>query len=173
MSIFYHVDRSEALNPNDEIKLVHHNDLVPDFLQEHVDSLFPDGVSVHGDRYFLNNASSAVGVDPIIELVFEYVRRSNYPHRQSRFQSFFAFKSFNDAIDFREKYGNGVIWEVECDDSRAFTADMNNLTLNDSLLVLSYRASCYWGGLPNASNQSPIWEVLLTPPIKIIRSLQK
>jgi hypothetical protein len=174
MAKFYHIDRLGRLNRGDEIELTCYDDVEPEFLQHHVDSLFPEGISSHGDTYFLKNETQAKGVSPIIELVFEYVRRSNYSHRPSRFQSFFAFGSPKDATNFSKIYGNstGTLWEVECDDARCFKADMNILTLRDSLLVLSYRASCYWEGLPDPSGKTPIWEFLLKPPIKIVEKIR-
>lgn len=175
MAKFYHIDRVGRLNRGDKIELTCYNDVSPEFLQRHVDSLFPEGISSHGEIYFLRNEMQAKGVSPIIELVFEYVRRSNYSHLPSRFQSFFAFGSPKDAINFSKKYGNskGTLWEVECDDARSFKADMNILNLRDSLLALSYRASCYWKGLPDPSGVTPTWEFLLKPPVEIVRKINQ
>lgn len=178
MARFYHIDRTGRLKRGDVIELTRYDDINLDYLQHHVDSLFPEGVSVHGERYFLQAGTEAVtntmGFSPIIELLFEYVRRSNYPHRPSRFQSFFGFESQNEAINFRKNYGNSIgdLWEVECDDAQTFKADMNNLTLQNSLLVLSYRASCYWEGRPDPdTNKTPTWEILLKPPINVVKKI--
>jgi hypothetical protein len=174
MARFYHIDRSGQLRQGDVIGLTRYNDIDPEDLQHHADSLFPEGVSAHGERYFLKPETHALEVNAIIELVFEYVRRSNYPHRPSRFQSFFGFDSKDAAINFRKNYGNSIgdLWEVECDDAQTFKADMNNLTLASSLLVLSYRASCYWEGRPDPDiNKTPIWEILLQPPISIVKKI--
>lgn len=170
MTIYYHIDRLGTLRSDSVIGLTRYDDIDPEALQQHVDQLFPEGVSSHGERYFLRNGTPAIVISPAIELLFEYVRRSSYADKPSRFQSFFAFGSLNDASNFREKFCNsqGTIWRVEYDDSGAFKADMNVLTLRDSLLVSSYRAHRYWQGLPDPSGEPPVWEYLLPPPVTIL-----
>lgn len=174
MSVYHHIDRLGTLRPDSTISLTRYNDINPEDLQQHVDLLFPEGVSNHGEHYFLKADTRARAVDPVIELLFEYVRRSFYTDKPSRFQSFFAFGSREDARIFMERYCNSrcTIWRVECDESRAFKADMNILTLIDSLLVTSYRAHCYWQGLPDPGGDSPLWEFLLSPPVKVLERLQ-
>lgn len=173
MTIFYHIDRLGTLRSDSVIGLTHYRDINPEALQQHVDQLFPEGVSSHGERYFLRNDTPAIVISPIIELLFEYVRRSSYADKPSRFQSFFAFRSLSDSRNFLEKFCNsqGTIWEVEYDESRAFRADMNVLTLRNSLLVSSYRAHRYWQGLPDPSGEPPVWEYLLRPPVTILSRL--
>lgn len=173
MALFYHIDRRGTLALDSVIDLTRYNDIEPEILQQHVDMLFPDGVSQHGETYLLKGQTPANGINPVIELLFEYVRQSGYPNIQSRFQSLFAFGSVGDAREFRERYGGGqgIIYRVECNESRAFKADMNILTLNNSLLVLSYRAHCYWQGLPDPSGVPPVWEYLLRPPVRVVSRL--
>lgn len=49
------VDRKRGLVEDQVIGLVRYSDLDPPELQAHMDELFPDGVSFHGDFYFLNS----------------------------------------------------------------------------------------------------------------------
>jgi len=55
----YTVDRKRGLVQDQVIELVCHANLDPPELQTHVDELFPDGVSFHGDFYFLNSEQDA------------------------------------------------------------------------------------------------------------------
>jgi hypothetical protein len=184
MARFYHIDRTGRLKKGDVIELTRYDDIPEECLQHHVDSLFPEGVSAFGDWYFLNSKMKAMtktedgsiilNYSAIIDLLFEYVRRSNYSHRPSRFQSLFAFESQNEANNFRKNHCKSIgdLWEVECDDSQPFKADMNNLKLEGSLLMISYRASCYWEGRPCPyTSKTPVWELLLKPPIRVVKKI--
>jgi len=181
---FYHVDRNRSLMSGQKIELTKFDNINPRLLQKHVDLMFPSGVSHYGDITFLNSNRKISGDSPYkfdgkdgsegcsaaIDIFFEYVRRSDYPNRPSRFESFFGFESLKDARKFREKYcdSNGFIWEVEYDNS--IKADMNLLNLNGSLLVVSYNAHRYWTGVPGSP--TPWWEVLLKPPIKVVKKVE-
>lgn len=169
MPLFYTVDRQNYLKEDLVIQLRRYENITPPELQAHVDELFPDGVSSHGERYFLRGDSSALIADPNIEILFEYVRRASYPARPSRFQSVFAFISVDEAKAFRDRYGesNSLIWELEA--SESFTADMSLLTAGNSILVYSYFANKYWQGEPSAT---PFWEALLFPPVRVLRKVK-
>jgi hypothetical protein len=166
MPQFYSLDRLGTLNENIEIGLTCYSDISPAELQQHVDLLFPDGLSRHGERYFLKNYMSPRLSAPSIEMLFEYVRRACYPERPSRFQSMFAFESLNEAVAFKSRYGNGqgTIWQIES--IEYFKADMGLLVFGNTILVHSYLAHKYWKG---EAGQNPIWEVLLIPPIRVIK----
>ncbi len=163
------VDRNKTLEEEQIINLVKYTDVNPLELQVHIDSLFPDGVTSHGECYILRGQTPAKGVNEVIELLFEYVRKSYFPSRPSRFQSFFASENIDQAVNFRNKHrtSDSLIWEVES--NVAFKADMRLLTLQGSLLKLSYNAHLYWKGIPGESN--PVWEYLMVPPVKIIRKI--
>ncbi len=170
MGCYFTVDRNKTLKKGQEINLVRYNDVKPPELQNHIDFLFPDGVTSHGERYMLSNQTFAMGVNETIDLLFEYVRKSYFPSRPSRFQSVFGFESIEQAKRFRDRFGMSSdcpIWEVEAD--IVFKADMELLTLEDSLLVLSYRAHQYWNGC--SIKKSPFWEYLMVPPVKVIRRI--
>jgi len=166
MKCYFTIDRNKTLEKGQIINLVKYSDVKPSELQTHVDSLFPDGVTNHGERYMLKGQALAKGKNEVIELLFEYVRRSHFPSRPSRFQSIFAFENVEQAVNFRNEYGtsDSLIWEVQSD--VVFKADIRLLTLRDSLLVLSYNAHQYWSGISYEDN--PVWEYLMVPPVKVI-----
>src|SRR5688572_8640108 len=130
MPRFLTVDRRGSLHEDDVIELIRYDDVrssdVPD-LQEHVDNLFPEGFTSHGEFHFLRGDRQAGDTDSAIELLFEYVRRSHFPDRLSRFQAFFGTTSLRAAHIFRETFGqqSDSIWEVEAED--VFEADMSLL----------------------------------------------
>lgn len=169
MEYFFTVDRNRTLKEGQIINLVKYTDVKPLELQVHIDSLFPDGVTIHGERYMIRGQTPGKGINEVIELLFEYVRRSHFPSRPSRFQSVFAFRNVDQAVNFRNEYGtsDNLVWEVESD--VVFKADMRLLTLQGSLLTLSYNAHRYWSGM--SSGDDPIWEYLIIPPVKVIRKI--
>jgi hypothetical protein len=168
---FYHVDRRGTLTDGAVIDLVQHKDVQPDVLQQHLDRLFPGGVTGHGNQYFVGFQIIGPIQEPAIELLFEYVRRAEFPDRPSRFESGFAFDTVEGARRFRGDMGaaGAAIWEVEAES--AFQADMNYLKLvGASALTVSYFAHRYWSGESSApeSAPEPYWEQLLAPPVKAI-----
>jgi hypothetical protein len=166
-------------------------------LQAHTDFLFPSGVSDHGNHYFLNPQLSAnmggtavdfvhacqsldqakAGIIEVINngnmaalgLFFEYVRRACFVDKPSRFTSFFAWETVEQAKAFRGD-NHMPIWEVECESY--FRADMSLLNLGDSILMLSYKVHRYWAGLSNI-NAVPCWEILLPLPVRGICRIEE
>lgn len=168
MTKFYTVDRRLSLKEGQIITLKKYNDISPNILQTHADNIFPDGVSIHGEFYWLK--SRPIKVNEILELVFEYVRQSQFMERPSRFQSLFANKTIEQSKSFKMSFCNSIgdIWELECENY--FRADMKLLTIPNSLLLLSYFAHQYWQGY--SKDSEPNWECLLSPPIKVIRRIK-
>jgi hypothetical protein len=174
------VDRGGLLSDGTVIDLARHDDLDPPQLQTHVDDLFPAGVSSHGNGYFLSGDQQATGSSANIELIFEFVRRARFPQAPSRFASVFGCESEADARGFASHpvWGSAgaKIWEVESED--AFRADMSCLTLGGTILTVSLFAERYWSGLengidlifpdPQRAPTPPFWELLLTPPVKVL-----
>ena len=169
MTKFFTVDRSGTLTQGMKIAIHRHTDIDPPSLQKHVDVMFPNGVSKHGDSYFLSSGSRANVTSPAIELLFEYVRRAHFSDRPSRFTSFFAVDSLPAATAFNDKYGGGAaaIWEVEAD--AYFRGNMTLLTSNQTNLVYSYFAHLYWSGEIGPVDVEPFWEFLLACPVKVLR----
>jgi hypothetical protein len=78
-------------------------------------------------------------LDPsaILEILFEYVRRTCFPDKPSRFISFFAWQTLEQAQAFRRTHADETkpIWEIEVETYHR--ADMNLLRLEGSILQLS------------------------------------
>jgi hypothetical protein len=178
MCTAYTVDRLARLAAGATLDRTIRRTIQPQCLQTHVDSLFPRGVTEHGNGYFLSGNQPATAVSANIELLFEYVRRSHYPGAPSRFDSVFACETLADAQLFRSAPGWGStaapIWELEAI-ATPFRADMTCLTLQGSILIASYVAHRYWNQQDNdfvslgGASTSPFWELLLSPPVKVVR----
>jgi hypothetical protein len=183
------------LEPGQILNLNVYDDIEPEGLQKLVNKFFPKGLTFHGERYIAQGKRKILSVvdliendelikkkviedfEPLIELIFESVRSQNYRMRPSRFQSIYAMKDLQRIKYFRDTYrrSEGNIWEVECRKSR-FSGDMNLVTnpLTSSALVAFYFAHEYWKGHPHPSSKyTPIWEYLLTPPVKILRKIDE
>lgn len=171
MRKLYTVDRQGTLEPNLLCSLVKSDDITPRELCSHAIDMFPDGVSRHGDHYFLGGEQKALLASPALELTFEYVRRARYPDRPSRFQCMFAVDSIDAAKAFRDKHADAgsSIWQIEAE--TLFRANMNMLYAGDSILVTSYRANTYWAGEPGRDG-SPFWEYLLKCPVRIKKRVE-
>lgn len=171
MNRFFHVDRNNRLRPQSTVTLSIWGNLEPTGLQNHINHLFPEGFSTHGDTYLLGHGIQDRNLrrEEIIEIIFEYVRRSSFADKPSRYQSFFAFESLGDAKKFKnDRHQSGSsIWEIEGECS--FKADMRLLEIRRPLLGTSLKAHLYWSG---EFSIDPFWEILLLPPIKIIRQIE-
>ncbi|MDD5502874.1 MAG: DUF2441 domain-containing protein [Candidatus Thermoplasmatota archaeon] len=179
---YYTVDRANTLKEGHILDLTRFDNLEPPICQSHLDTLFPNGVTRHGDLYICNGDAAATLIAPEIELLFEYVRRSFFPHCWSRFQSIFACETIEEARKFRDEYSIlsdgqpqkfGTIWEIEAED--AFKADMRLLKLHSSILVTSLMAHTYWSGkslVESFPGYEPFWELLLKPPVKVIKKIE-
>lgn len=164
---FYTVDRANRLNEGDVISLQHHDDVAPDFLQNHVDKMFSEGFSFHGEQYLLKNDSRGNISSPSIELLFEHVRQAHFPSITSRFQSFFACESYEEAIKFRNEFGSdsNKFYEVFTENEH-FKGNMNLLNNNQTSLLCSYLSHQYWEG-NSIAELGEFWEVLLSLPVTI------
>lgn len=104
-----------------------------------------------------------------IELVFELVRKASFPSMPSRFQSVFAFETLSEAQNFKannSKYPS-LIYLVE--GQRSVKLDMSLLKIGFNAAVGILLAEKYWSG---QQSEIPEWEVLIQPPIKIIRQIE-
>lgn len=152
-----------------------YDDVQPRNVAAHVDALFPDGVSQHGEQYLLRGTSAADHVSPNIELVFEYVRRALFPEAPSRFTSVFGWETRADAevgCTLIPTMGPGTpVWLIESD--AGHRADMGLLALQGSILSMSLRAHRYWEGGTLGEDDgtvghTPAWELLMAPPVRVI-----
>lgn len=178
MRAYFTVDRHGSLQTGHEVGLEAHSDIDPPFLQAHIDTQFPGGVSSHGTRYFVKGDAPATAIEPNLEVIWEAVRRQVNPLAPSRAQAMFGWETIEDARWFRSRYGHGSapIWEVEA--AEGFRADPRWLTLRGSALVTWHAASSYWLGeavdgywseLAGAGLQ---WEILMPLPVLPVRSVQ-
>jgi len=84
MKHFFRVDQSMKLYEGQKINFVKKENNKPEELQTRINFLFPEGVTDLGYNLLDSNANN---VSNLVELVFEYVRRSYYSEKPSRFQS--------------------------------------------------------------------------------------
>ncbi|PLR84671.1 hypothetical protein CVD25_01150 [Bacillus canaveralius] len=169
MRTFYHLDRRGAIQEGQTLSLRSYSINSPiRAIKDHAQSLFIDGVTPHGNMYINSRGIP----DNYSEWFFEYVRRCNFNDRPSRFQSFFSFLSLEELQRFKQKLNinKGTIYVVEC--QNYFKADMNLLGMPDSPLTMSWLANTYWSGESIKEPKiEPLWECLLTGPVKIIKKI--
>ncbi|MFD2640024.1 hypothetical protein [Piscibacillus salipiscarius] len=167
---FYHLDRIGSLEIGKEISLnpIYVNSNSKE-ISNHIKELFKEGISKHGLQYI----NALQGNNAQTEWFFEYVRRSNFQDKPSRFQSFFGFSTLDDIERMKSKLNisGGTIYLVQS--SQYFRADMNLLGIQQSYLMFSLLANIYWSGetykeLNSKFGFKPLWEYLLTGEIKII-----
>jgi hypothetical protein len=190
MPLLFHVDRKASLHEGQVLELVPWSavlpaDRIPDQdLQAHVEELFPAGLSWHGRQYLFWQNKPAFPMAPgfyvepdvstmrshAIDLIFEYVRRSAFPERPSRYQSWFCWTSMADVDRFLALMNapGAAVWEV--DGEPTFRADANLLGLSTALRG-SFVAHRYWRGEPLA-NKQPHWECFVGPGAVVGRRIR-
>jgi hypothetical protein len=168
MPRFYTVDRQWTLSEGLVMSLTRYDDVGPPEIAQHLDMLFPDGVTQHGETYLVDSRADMQIASPVIELLWENVRRSHFPTAPSRFQSVFAVDTLEAARAFRQRCHCPCarIWVVESSGA-GFHADMNLLTLNASALRTNWHAHQYWSH-QESENSPTFWEFLLRPPVKVL-----
>lgn len=173
--IFYTADREGTLKKGQIIDLVKYTDISPAGLQKIVDEWFPNGVSNHGDIYLLKGNQKFSVASPQIELVFELLRRLEYPQIKSRYEArLFATGSVEQAKQFAVNYPNkGAIqlpmyWEVECDEF--FKADMKLLTVATTSLGMIDLARKYWS--VESFDNDPFWEYMLFGTVRVLKRIR-
>ncbi len=177
----FHVDRKGALSVGQSLGLrpwgTMSGDMrIPDSrVQEHVEWMFPDGLSTHGMNYFFWQNTPVVPPTPGfydpkqssdirshgIELIWEYVRRAAFPQLPSRYQSTFCWSSIGEAEQFAGEIGAAAapIWRVR--GQVTFRADMNGLAALTAATA-SRQAHLYWSG--KAGTDKPArWEHFVAP----------
>lgn len=138
--------------------------------------LYPNGISKHGIQYlsekfdFLkSNGKDYVPHMSMIELTFEFVRKTKFPDKPSRFTSVFGCESYEMAKKFRKeyRYDQGKIYKVLAE--KCTRLDMRFLSIGLSILGTQIMAEKYWSG---KSSKKPFWEVLMTGRIEIIEKME-
>lgn len=173
MGEYYHIDRAGSLNVGQTIELKPIS-INTDFLGpfQHATDLFGEGVSMHGLKYINEKGTP----DSHSEWFLEYVRRSSFNDRPSRFQSIFAFSTLEDISRFKKRINinEGKIYLIE--GNSEFKGDMNMVGFQQSPLLLSWLATLYWSGctndyLNNKFGFEPLWEHLLTGEIQVLEEI--
>lgn len=174
----YHVDRSRKLKEGQVINRslnARHPVQYEAGVDESFRELFADGFSEHGLHYLIDykDINSSHARCMLFELVCDYVRLAlpfpNENRPPSRYVSFFAFETIDEARNFRasdDKAKNCPIFEVQS--NFAWRGDMSLMkSLPDmiSLPLLLHCASEYWKG--NSNKQNPMYELLLSCPVSI------
>lgn len=177
---FYHVSRSGELPARLELDTRHLDIVLGEDAHRASHEIlsvlkhyFPTGYSRHGFGYLTEPVkpySNEMGYGLIrheyaTELVFELVRRLQYPSLPSRFTSLFASETIEDALEFRTSFIQTVcpIYKVESNDY--FKADMKLLTFGQSSAHLLSFANRYWKG---EGSDNPAWEHLLAHPVTVL-----
>lgn len=147
--------------------------ITPEHLRAHLKQLFPDGLSLHGWDYMTSpnlliqtpGAPVQANYSLSLELLVEYVRRSGFPQRSSRLQSYFAFASLDEATAFRT--GEQQIYRLHAD--VVLQLDQRWLRHGHQNAIASYCAHKYWSG---TAATSPKWEHMLVPPVRVIERVK-
>ncbi|WP_212751851.1 DUF2441 domain-containing protein, partial [Pseudoalteromonas sp. S3173] len=121
-----------------------------------INQMYPEGLSEHGFQYLIKhglvifengtrNPLQITHTTPMVEAIFELVRKSEFPQLPSRMQSMFAWCELDDAKKFNVSSGGACsIYEVESE--QAFIADQNLLYLGGSIIGAYELARKYWAG---------------------------
>jgi hypothetical protein len=134
---------------------------------------FPDGLTIFGIRHVVPDTRLGRVSDEKMELEFECerIRRHFYRHKPSRLQSVFALASLDEAVHFRAHLGalerHSEIWIVEA----AVAGHRGDMQLLDPAAREEQRLRDYWGGR-RGDHLPPIWELLLSPPVTLIRRVE-
>ncbi|MBK8772684.1 MAG: hypothetical protein IPM06_19965 [Rhizobiales bacterium] len=174
---YFHADRSSGLKPGQVITL---NTTPARFNTDRsrfLASLLPDGITQHGIGYLVEPRPQPYqDTNGLLEVLAEWIRQARYPQLPSRLQSFFAWRTLSEARSFVQQSALGqpagttidsTIWEVEADPP-IFESDMRRLQLGPCWLDAFIYLDSYWRQDYTAT---PIIEVLLKPPVRILRAI--
>jgi len=107
----------------------------------------------------------------IRELIFEQIRQVDYPDKPSRLSSIFTCLDKTEIVKFRDNANRklDLVYEVELVDP-SLPVHISDYTLanihkQDTMESLVHRASIYWQGDKNSTNNQ---ELITESPIRII-----
>ncbi|MCK9251086.1 MAG: DUF2441 domain-containing protein [Solirubrobacteraceae bacterium] len=160
---------ADAQAPLPETLELEHPGPLPERAMRLLRDWFPDGVSRHGNYYFAQalkmtpDQASSLAVD----LVFETVRRYEFPRLPSRMQTIFAVDSLEDAERFRvgRRPDDAPIFLVS--GRVAHRANMYLTGLGNYGAGAIINARDYWSG-EQGEVPDLLWEYLLEPPVTVI-----
>jgi hypothetical protein len=95
---------------------------------------------------------------------------AEFEEAQSRFQSYFAWPSLEDAEQFiRNHRDEGqTIFKVRCDESEQRDMDLIQTPYIGSGLK---NARQYWEEEPGS--ETPTWEVVMEPPVQVVEQVDR
>lgn len=173
---FYTVDRVGSLTEGQLVLATPLADL-PQANSAELRRWYPDGLARHGSSYLFGSQGGPLTINTAIELLFEMVRRTDYPDAPSRFCSVFACDDLADARKFAQEHqiqspGETKLWKVEHVGPR-MRADMELLSLPGRPIDAFAMAGAYWSGSPidqvfPGVGKVPFWEWLLVPPVQVV-----
>ena len=169
----YHIDRLGYLSVDQTIILQKGIEIRKDFLKKDANAIlkeyFPNGLSSHGQSYFIRGyENKSMGID----IIFEYERRLHYPEKLSRYEAFFAFNEdgVKEFISMKElDWEFYKVYEIEYE---TYERHNMNFVRGWGQLDTIVSAKFYWEDVPDYDrNRKPIYEYLLKLPIKIKREV--
>lgn len=143
-------------------------------LEKRIDKMYPRGLSKHGIEYLVETCliyphpgsgppTDFTPISPVIEAIFEQVRRADFPHLPSRMQSMFAWCNLEDAYMLRDNAkNNSAIYQIESES--AFVGDMNLVYLSASVIGAFELATRYWSG---RKTRNPLLEAVIPLPVVV------
>ena len=169
--IVYHIDRNNTLKEGLEIQLKLLNNSNNFFVQ----TLFPDGLSMHGLHYVdetLQHNQGNLAEYYSLEYEYELVRRIYFSKLPSRFQSFFALRNLDQIKQWNDVFSNqDIVWEVEIENSFFIERDSNllrpTLTKEESNNNSFYYSYLYWNGTRTETPRAELLIPLNQQSIKI------
>ncbi|MEV0080893.1 hypothetical protein AB0H58_31160 [Nocardia neocaledoniensis] len=173
MPTYFHLDRLNVLSPGI---------LTRGRIETH--KVVEGGVSRHGEQFF-HHSRRITDTEVALEFLWELVRQRSYSELPSRFQSFFAVRTVEEAVALRDRLpgaAGATVWEVECEKA-GHRADMSLIragvkasapdTENGNSISNALQfAHLYWQGYDHGGNQAfdaQLWEIVLPLPVTIVR----
>lgn len=139
-------------------------------LKSYLSEFFPSGISYHGMQYLLDNNNfissnypePLITLSPAIEIIYETIRRCEFPDKPSRMTCAYACLTIQDA----QNYFNDAslpIFEISTN-KKHFIADSSLLKIGSNHLSTLVMARKYWSG---STSEDPQLEVLIECPAVI------
>ena len=137
-------------------------------IRQRIQELYSDGLSPHGIQYLFGELEFPDGyasVSPVLELIWESVRRESFPERPSRYRSYYGVRTLDAAVAFREKSNSSTCSIYKLSSDHYFEADMNLLSFSKCSMSTLDMAHRYWSG--EISSQPQV-EILLSGKVAVL-----
>lgn len=181
---YYSVDRRKVYVEGQLIVPEPGNEPNDNRIVAHINTMYPQGFSRHGVRYFRDALPDRPFVDKpdymafacsedylsgIIELLLEATRKAHYPDKPCRYQSMFACASIEEAIEFRNTNGTqeDPIHALH-PQAKVHRGDMSIYSVHGTFASIDHRLHLYWQGETlDLPNYAPKWEYVLELPVLV------